>query len=252
MAQVMLDMIIENMPIILGVVGIFYLTDRPHQAGWLTTKQRDWLAGALERDAEAKGVVHGEGVMKTIFKPLVLVLGLCNFGLFCGLASLFPWLPQIIRTFGLASSQVGLVTAVPPIAGLIGMIVLSRHSDHVGERFHYATTTFVIASAGFAVAAVATTPNWIITGFMVANVGVYGTQAVFWTIPQSYLSRQSAPGAIGLVGTLGSIGGATVPVLIGRVKDASGSFAGGFLAVAGVLLLAAVLVQVARARLVTK
>ena len=55
-------------------------------------------------------------------------------GLFCGLASLFPWLPQIIKTFGLPASQVGLVTAIPPIAGLIGMIVLSRHSDHVGER----------------------------------------------------------------------------------------------------------------------
>ncbi|KWV59527.1 MFS transporter [Bradyrhizobium macuxiense] len=237
-------------PIILGIIGIFYLTDRPHQATWLTAKQRDWLVGALERDAKATGVVHGEGVLKTISNPMVILFGLCNFGLFCGLASLFPWLPQIIKSFGLPSSQVGLVTAIPPVAGLIGMIVLSRHSDHVGERFHYATMTFVIAAAGFAIAAVATTPTWIIVGFMVANVGVYGTQAVFWTIPQSYLSRQSAPGAIGLVGMLGSIGGATIPVAIGRAKDASGSFTVGFLVVAGVLLFAAILIQVARARLI--
>ncbi|PDT71412.1 MFS transporter [Bradyrhizobium sp. C9] len=237
-------------PIILGIVGIFYLTDRPQQASWLSAAQRNWLTGALERDARATGVVHAEGVLRTITKPMVLLFGLCNFGLFCGLASLFPWLPQIIKSFGLPNSQVGFVTAIPPIAGLIGMIALSRHSDHVGERFYYAATTFVIAAVGFAIAAFSTSPAWIIVGFMVANVGVYGTQAVFWTIPQSYMSRQSAPGAIGLVGMIGSIGGATIPIVIGRAKDTSGSFTTGFLVVTGVLLVAAVLVLIARTRLV--
>ena len=93
---------------------------------------------------------------------------------------------------------------------------------------------------------------WIIIGFMVANVGVYGTQAVFWTIPQSYMSRQSAPGAIGLVSTIGSIGGATIPIVIGRAKDASGSFTIGFLCVSAVLVFAAVLILIARTQLVKK
>ena len=245
--------ILEGLPpMILGIIGIFYLTDRPQQANWLSDEQRNWLIGALDRDAKATGVVHGEGVLKTITKPMVLLFGFCNFGLFCGLASLFPWLPQIIKTFGLPASQVGLVTAIPPIAGLVGMIALSRHSDHVGERFYYAVMTFIIAASGFAIAAFAATPVWIIVGFMVANVGVYGTQAVFWTIPQSYMSRESAPGAIGLVGTLGSIGGATIPVIIGRAKDSSGSFTIGFLVVSGVLLFAAMLVLIARKQLVKK
>ena len=237
-------------PIVLGIIGIFYLTDRPQQAAWLSAEQRSWLIGAIERDAKTTGVVHGEGVLRTITKPMVLLFGFCNFGLFCGLASLFPWLPQIIKTFGLPVSQVGMVTAIPPIAGLIGMIVLSRHSDRVGERFYYAVMTFVIAAAGFAIAAFATSPVWIIVGFMVANVGVYGTQAVFWTIPQSYMSRQSAPGAIGLVSTIGSIGGAIIPIVIGHAKDASGSFTIGFLVVSAVLIMAAMLLLIARPQLV--
>jgi len=245
--------ILEGLPpIVLGIIGIYYLTDRPQQASWLSAEQRNWLMGALERDAKATGVVHGEGVLKTSTKPMVLLFGFCNFGLFCGLASLFPWLPQIIKTFGLPASQVGLVTAIPPVAGLVGMIVLSRHSDHVGERFYYAVMTFLIAAGGFAIAAFAATPVWIIIGFMVANVGVYGTQAVFWTIPQSYMSRQSAPGAIGLVSTIGSIGGATIPIGIGRAKDASGSFTIGFLCVSAVLVFAAVLILIARTQLVKK
>lgn len=243
--------ILEGLPpVLLGIVGIFYLTDRPQQATWLSPEQKAWLIGALDRDARATGVVHGEGLLKSITRPMVLLFGVCNFGLFCGLASLFPWLPQIIKTFGLPLTQVGMVTAIPPVAGLIGMIVLSRHSDHVGERFHYAATTFLISATGFAIAAFAATPAWIIVGFMVANVGIYSTQAVFWTIPQSYLSRQSAPGAIGLVSTVGSIGGAIIPVVIGRAKDASGGFTIGFLVVSGLLVLSAGLILVARAKLV--
>jgi ACS family tartrate transporter-like MFS transporter len=236
-------------PIILGLIGIFYLTDRPDQAKWLSSPEKVWLAAAIDRDARNMGVVHGGSLLKTLMKPAVLLFALCNFGLFCGLASLFSWLPQIIKTFGLQNSQVGMVTAIPPMAGLIGMILLSRHSDRLGERFIYTICTLLLAAIGFAIAAFASNPLLIIVGFMVANVGVYGTQAVFWTIPQSYLSRDSAPGAIGLIAMVGSIGGALIPIAIGRIKDSTGSFTGGFLLVSAALVVAAIGVFVARAQL---
>ncbi len=239
-------------PVLLGIVGIFYLTDTPAQATWLTPAEKAWLAGELGRDAQQRGLVHDRNLLRTLRNPVVILFGICNFGLFCGLSSLFPWLPQIIKTFGLAPSQVGVVTAIPPLAGLVGMIVLSRHSDRIGERFFYSAATLVLAALGFAVAAFAQSSPVIIAGFAIANVGVYATQAVFWTIPQSYLSRQSAPRAIGMVGMLGSIGGALIPVVIGRLKDATGSFTQGFLVVAAVLLIGAVLVLAMRSRLVQR
>jgi MFS transporter, ACS family, tartrate transporter len=236
-------------PIVLGLIGIFYLTDRPDQAAWLSSREKVWLVAEIERNARDMGVVHDRSLLKTLMKPAVLLFALCNFGLFCGLASLFSWLPQIIKTFGLQNSQVGLVTAIPPLAGLIGMILLSRHSDRVGERFIYTICTLLLAASGFMVAAFASNPLLIVGGFMIANVGVYGTQAVFWTIPQSYLSRDSAPGAIGLIAMVGSIGGALIPVAIGRIKDSTGSFTGGFLLVAAALVIAAAGVFVARGQL---
>jgi ACS family tartrate transporter-like MFS transporter len=236
-------------PIVLGLIGIFYLTDRPDQAAWLSSREKVWLVAEIERNARDMGVVHDRSLLKTLTRPAVLLFALCNFGLFCGLASLFSWLPQIIKTFGLQNSQVGLVTAIPPLAGLIGMILLSRHSDRVGERFIYTICTLLLAASGFVVAAFASNPLLIVGGFMIANVGVYGTQAVFWTIPQSYLSRDSAPGAIGLIAMVGSIGGALIPVAIGRIKDSTGSFTGGFLLVAAALVIAAAGVFVARGQL---
>jgi len=150
------------------------------------------------------------------------------------------WLPQIIRTFHLPYGRVGLVTAIPPLAGLIGMVLLSRHSDLKRERFRHAAFTMLLAAAGFAFVAVAGTPTLIIIGFMLANIGVYATQAIFWTIPQSYLSRQIAPGAIGIIGMMGSIGGAVIPIVIGRLRDSTGSFTAGFLTVAVVFIVASV------------
>src|SRR5215472_13062870 len=47
--------IIEGAPaIILGVVTIFYLTDRPDQAKWLPEDERDWITSQLEREKQSK------------------------------------------------------------------------------------------------------------------------------------------------------------------------------------------------------
>jgi len=239
--------LIEGLPpIMLGVVGMFYLTDRPGEAAWLTTAEKGWLTAELERDADTMGTVHGAGILRTLTQPMVILFGLCNFGLFCGLASLLPWLPTMLRTYGLSVSQIGLLTAIPPLVGLVGMTLLSWHSDRIGERFFYAAATFGLAAAGFVIAGTATDLAWLIGGFAVANVGVYGTQAIFWTIPQSFLSRSAAPGAIGAVGMLGSIGGALIPVAIGRIKDGTGGYAGGFYLIAAVLVAGGVLTLLSR------
>lgn len=242
--------IIEGLPAIgLGVFGAFYLTDRPEQAGWLPAPEKAWLVAELARDAHPLALVDEPSLWRSLVNPVVLLLGVCNFGLFCGLASLPYWLPQIVRGFHLPFGQVGLVTAIPPLAGLVGMIVLSRRSDRKRERFGHCVFAMLLAALGFLVVAVSTAPAMVIGGFMVANIGVYSTQAIFWTIPQTFLSRRIAPGAIGLIGTMGSIGGALIPVIIGRLRDSMGNFTGGFLTVAGVFVAAAGVVVVTGWRL---
>ena len=239
--------LIEGMPpILLGIIGVFYLTDRPGDAKWLAPAEKRWLTRQLAREADTMGTIHGEGILRTLAQPMVIVFGLCNFGLFCGLASLLPWLPTMMRSYGMSVSQIGLVTAIPPLVGLVGMTLLSWHSDRIGERFFYAAATFFFAALGFVVAGTATDVVWVIGGFAIASVGIYGTQAIFWTIPQSFLSRSAAPGAIGAVGMLGSIGGATIPIAVGRIRDGTGSYAGGFYLVAAVLVAGGLLTLASR------
>jgi ACS family tartrate transporter-like MFS transporter len=243
--------ILEGTPaVLLGIIGIFYLTDRPAQARWLSTDEKAWLETEIESEARQSGTIHGASVWKSMAQPMVLLFAVCNFGHFCALATLFAWLPQIIKSYGLSNTQVGFVTAIPALTGLVGMIVLSYHSDRLGERFYYTIFTLLLAAAGFAIAGLSTGLPLIVVGFMIANAGVYGTQAIFWTIPQTYLSRTSAPGAIGFISTVGSIGGAIIPIVVGRIKDNTGHFTGGFLTVTGVLVLSAFCILLTRPRLI--
>src|SRR6476646_1123645 len=57
--------IIEGAPaIVFGVVTIFYLTDRPHQAKWLPDDEREWLTAELEREKQAKQAVHSYSILQ--------------------------------------------------------------------------------------------------------------------------------------------------------------------------------------------
>ena len=50
-------LILEGAPaLILGVVTIFYLTDWPREALWLSLEEREWITGELERENHAKKV----------------------------------------------------------------------------------------------------------------------------------------------------------------------------------------------------
>src|SRR5437660_5492050 len=47
--------IIEGVPaIVVGVITIFYLTDRPEQARWLPKEEKSWIISELKQEIEAK------------------------------------------------------------------------------------------------------------------------------------------------------------------------------------------------------
>src|SRR4029079_10187126 len=73
-----------------------------------------------------------------------------------------------------------------------------------------------------------------------------GNGAVFQLVPQSF--RDEIGIATGVVGALGGVGGFALPLLLGAMKQATGSFAAGFAALAVVAMrtLGALSVRVAR------
>src|SRR5882762_10275306 len=69
--------ILEGLPaIIFGVVTIFYLTDRPHQARWLPDDERDWLTAELEQEKQAKQREHSPTILQAFRHREVVLLTL--------------------------------------------------------------------------------------------------------------------------------------------------------------------------------
>jgi nitrate/nitrite transporter NarK len=86
---------------------------------------------------------------------------------------------------------------------------------------------------------------------VLAAVGTYAPMSVWWSYPTTFLSGSAAAGAIGLINSMGNLGGFVGPYLTGWVRHETGSFAGAMLALAMALLLAGLLILTLRRTLPT-
>ena len=71
--------------------------------------------------------------------------------------------------------------------------------------------------------------------FTLAGFGIYGAQPCFWALPTTFLSGAAAAAGIAAVNSLGNLSGFFGPYVMGRIKDATGSYAIGLLAIATIL-----------------
>jgi MFS transporter, ACS family, tartrate transporter len=75
----------------------------------------------------------------------------------------------------------------------------------------------------------------------VALIGITSARAIFWPIPTRFLSGVGAAAGLAFINSIGTIGGFAGPYLMGWLKDHTGSFESGLLAMAGILTAAALL-----------
>jgi ACS family tartrate transporter-like MFS transporter len=80
----------------------------------------------------------------------------------------------------------------------------------------------------------------LIASLTLVNIGISCAKPPLWTMPTMFLSGAAAATGIATINSIGNLGGFAGPVMIGWVKDKTGSYAGGLYFVAGLLLLSAV------------
>lgn len=240
--------ILEGLPaVLLGIVGMFYLTDRPKDATWLTERERLWLDTEIEKEAQSTAAIHHGGFATLLRKPVLWLLCLAYVGIFCGNACLSAWLPQIMHSHGVGLGSVGIISALPPLVGVIGMSLVCRHSDKHNERVWHTAGLCLMAGIGFGLVAVSTNVVMALAGFMIANVGVYSSLAIFWAIPQTFISPKVKPVAIAVISSSGAlVGGWIAPMVIGRVQSTTHNLASGLVVVAVLFFLSALIVLLTR------
>jgi ACS family tartrate transporter-like MFS transporter len=237
--------LIEGLPaVVLGLIVLGVLTDRPEDARWLAPAERDWLARRMAGDRTARDTAGHDTLDDSLRSRTLWLLcavfflnSIVNYGIFL-------WLPKLLadvtklKRFALSAA-----TAIPFAVALAAMVFVGRASDRLGERRRIVAACSIATAAGLVVALSFQRQTWLlVSGFAIAQIGLRSGAGVFWALPPELLGSRAAAVSIGLINAIGGVGGFVGPALMGAVLDATGGYTGGLLALAAVLVVEAILI----------
>jgi D-galactonate transporter len=238
-------LILEGFPAtILGIICLFVLTDRPEQARWLTGPEQAWLTGRLAAERAAIEKKHHFTLGQALRNWRVLTLAGVNFCSIIGSLGVGLWLPQIVKSLGLSTLEVGFIAAIPYVCGAIGMVLWARMSDRGGDRTIYPAIALLVGAMGLAASTAFSSAVLTIAALSIAVAGINSYTATFWAVPGSFLTGRAAAGGIAMIVSIGNLGGFVGPFMIGQIKDLTQNFTAPLLAVALFLLLGAAIMVV--------
>ncbi len=195
----------------------------------------------------AKAAVRKYTVWEALGDREVLKLCLIYFLWITGYWGFNYWMPTALSDVsGWSNTTVGYAFAAAMVVSL-AVSVYTGHSSSVRDekRWHVALHLF-IAAVGMGVGGLVQAP-WLFYGCLVlAAVGTYAPMAVWWSYPTTFLSGPAAAGAIGLINSIGNLGGFFGPSITGFMREQSGGFAGAMLYLAVSLALGGLLVLTLR------
>ncbi|WP_397452373.1 MFS transporter [Pseudomonas sp. NA-150] len=209
--------------VLLGGLVLLVLKDKIADAQWLTAQEKTYLASRI-----AHHEPHKSGSLLAALKlPGFLMLGLIYFLIQVASYGLNFWAPQLIRSAGTESPVIiGLLTAIPYICGAIAMVVVGRMSDASGERRKYVAGLVCVGAIGFFSAGIfADHTLFLVISLSLMGTGIVASIPAFWALPPKLLAGAGAgaAGGIAVINTLGQFGGIVSPVMVGRIKDLTGS-----------------------------
>jgi ACS family tartrate transporter-like MFS transporter len=238
--------VLEGFPaVILGVMALWVFTDRPEQAVWLEADERQWLTRTMN-DERATRVEHSHrSVWRSLANGKVWLLSFAYFLNALVTYGVFLWLPKILQdASGLKGIRLGMVTAIPFFVALVGMVVIGAHSDRTGERKRHVAACALTAATGLVLAVMfQDSVPLLVLSFALSQLGQRSVISVFWAIPPMLLGGTAAAAGIALINSIGNLGGAVGPSVMGWLREGTSSYSAGLLVLAAALVIEAVLIM---------
>jgi ACS family tartrate transporter-like MFS transporter len=227
--------LIEGLPACaLAFAVLKFLPDGPAQATFLSNAEKQTIARRLA----AERPEAPPSIWPSLYDPRVLLLGLAGTGINAAIFGNQLWLPQIVKSLGYSNLTTGFIIALPYMIGFPIMLGVARSSDRRGERVWHTAVPLLVTAAGFAIAAMAGSPYVVIAGLALVVFGLVGTYGPYYSLASSFFAGPAAPSAIALVNLMCTgLGGFIGPNVIGLLKQESGGYAAGMLALSAGLIL---------------
>jgi D-galactonate transporter len=236
--------ILEGVPaVVFGVITIFYLTDWPRGASWLREDERDWITNELEKEKRAKKKIRSYTIWQAFGQRDVVLLTLSYFCATTGGYGISFWLPSILkRLSGQSDLRVTLFAALPYVAGFLVQQLNAWHSDRTLERRWHAAVAIFLCGVSLLLAVIYGSSLTIAVAlFCLVGAGYYSFHPCFWAVPTAFLSESAAAASIGLINSVGNLGGFFGPMIMGYLVSRTHSFRAGLLYLVGSLCLSGVL-----------
>jgi ACS family tartrate transporter-like MFS transporter len=231
--------------VVLGIVVLVFLTDRPRQARWLSDEEREALESELAREkAEHRSHAGHMTVWQALAHPKVLLLAAAYFFVVTGNYGVEMYMASIFKDwYGLEVKKVAYLIVIPPIGSLLGQLFVGWNSDRTHERRWHATLPILAGAAALIIAPWSQGALvWSVVLFTVAMAGLKAYLPAFWALPSLLMTESAAAAAIGLINSFGNLGGWIGPTVVGVVKEQTNEYQYGLWFLAGSMIVSAIII----------
>jgi ACS family tartrate transporter-like MFS transporter len=238
----------EGVPaILLGVIVLFYLTDRPETADWLSSAEKNWLVSILAAERTSRHGAPPVGIFAALTNPTIWHLGIIFLFTAIGFYGYSFWAPLVVKSLtGTSDLGVGMILGAISAVTIIAMMSNSAHSDRTDERPLHVAIALLISGAGFFGCAVLRQPILALFFLALVPIGHCSAYGPFWSMPSRFLIGAPAAAGIALVVTIANVGGLVGPTIIGAMKDRFGTHGPAFMLLGGCAIVAALLATLLR------
>ena len=230
--------------ILLGLMVLLWLVDKPRQAKWLTAEESEALESELERERAETRKGRRMTVVEALRHPKVLLLALAYFCTVTASYGIEFFMPSILDAwYKLNMNELTWLIILPPIVAMAGQLICGWSSDLLKERRWHTITPMLIGSAALCTLPFTQHHLYLTIVFlMLAFAGFKSYMPSFWALPSLFLTESAAAGSIGLINSLGNLGGFHGSYMVGTIQKHTGSFSGGLVYLGCSMLVSATII----------
>lgn len=230
--------------VVLGVLVLFRLTDRPSQAAWLSADERAALEAEIESERALQQRSAHLTLLRALRQPQVLLLA---FAYFCVVTANYGtefFLPTFLETwYQLKIGKITYLVVIPPLFALAAQMLVGYSSDRSGERRLHTAVPIALGALALLLTPLSLGALPLTMALLVvARTGIKAYQPAFWTLPSTFLTSTAAAGAVGFINSVGNLGGFVGPNILSQVHKATGSFQAGIWFLGGLMLLSMLII----------
>lgn len=243
-------LVAEGLPsVLLALVLVAALPDRPGTASWLDPAERTWLEGTLVREAAAAGA-PSHNLRRALTNPYVLLLGTANALNFLAINAVIFSAPKLLaQSTGWDVAGVGRIIAG---AGIVMTAVMLLAGRITGQGVARTLATFaglmLAGGAGIAVIWLGGGAAGSVSGFVLFIVATQTAGMLPLAILSRLIPESDRPAGLAMGNTIAQAGAFIGPITWGILADRTGSYALGEALLIPVTVIAAASALVVRAR----